>query len=178
MKGKGLKNGRRDAKLTWLVASAWMGLAMSALPAWGQDVIQISGADVTTCSGLFVDDGDIGDPAGGPYTNANYAITICPDNPGDAIAAEFISFQLQTNANPNNNDVLFIYDGNSTAAPLIGAGTGNNFQDVTATASLNNPTGCLTFEFYCINGATAGAIGWAAEVSCVTPCTKIGRAHV
>lgn len=171
MKGKGLKNGRRDAKLTWLVASAWMGLAMSALTAWGQDVIQISGADVTTCSGLFVDDGDIGDPAGGPYTNANYAITICPDNPGDAIAAEFISFQLQTNANPNNNDVLFIYDGNSTAAPLIGAGTGNNFQDVTATASLNNPSGCLTFEFFCVNGATAGAIGWAAEVSCVTPCT-------
>lgn len=137
----------------------------------GQDVYQISDADVTACSGLFVDDGDIGDPAGGPYSATNYSITICPDNPGDAIAAEFISFSLQTNANPNNNDVLYIYDGNSTGAPLIGAGTGNNFQDVTATASLNNPSGCLTFQFVCLNGATAGAIGWAAEISCVTPCT-------
>lgn len=134
-------------------------------------VFQISGPDTTTCAGLFVDDGDIGDPNGGPYSNANYTITICPENPGDAIAAEFISFQLQTNANPNNNDVLFIYDGDSDSAPLIGAGTGNNFQDVTATASLNNPSGCLTFAFYCVNGATGGAIGWAAELSCVTPCT-------
>ncbi len=145
-------------------------LAISALTAQAQ-VFQISDADATTCAGLFVDDGDIADPAGGPYSNANYVITICPETVGDAIAAEFISFQLQTNANPNNNDVLFIYDGNSTAAPLIGAGTGNNFQDVTATASLNNPSGCLTFEFFCLNGATGGAIGWAAELSCVTPCT-------
>lgn len=155
-----LKRGVITGLIAWAVAATGYG-----------QVFQINGGDVTTCGGLFVDDGDIGDPSGGPYTNANYSITICPDNPGDAIAASFISFQLQTNANPNNNDVLLIYDGNSTAAPLIGAGTGNNFQDVTATASLNNPTGCLTFEFFCLNGASSGAIGWAAELSCVTPCT-------
>ena len=152
---------------------AWAGLFASwAFGVAGQTNIQINeGGTVTTCDGFFVDDGDIGDPAGGPYSNNDYVITICPDNPGDAIAAEFLSFQLQTNANPNNNDMLFIYDGDSNGAPLIGVGTGNNFQDVTATASLNNPTGCLTFQFVVNNGATAGAIGWAAQVTCVTPCT-------
>jgi gliding motility-associated-like protein len=135
-------------------------------------VYQINGPDVTACSGLFVDDGDIGDPNGGPYTNADHVITICPDTPGSAIAAEFLAFQLQTNANPNNNDVLLIYDGNSTGAPLIGTGTGNNFLGVTATASINNPSGCLTFQFLCNNNATAGATGWAIELACVTPCTN------
>jgi hypothetical protein len=135
-------------------------------------VYQINGPDVTACSGLFVDDGDIGDPTGGPYTNADHVITICPDTPGSAIAAEFLAFQLQTNANPNNNDVLLIYDGNSTGAPLIGTGTGNNFLGVTATASINNPSGCLTFQFLCNNNATAGATGWAIELACVTPCTN------
>ncbi len=152
-----------------------LGAALGALGAvnlWSQDNIQINaGGTVETCDGFFVDDGDIGDPAGGPYSNNDYVITICPGTPGDAIAAEFLSFQLQTNANPNNNDALYIYDGNSTGAPLIGIGTGNNFLDVTATASLNNPTGCLTFQFVVNNGASAGAIGWAAEVTCVTPCT-------
>lgn len=150
-----------------------LGLSMLvALHVTSQTNIQINeGGEVTTCNGFFVDDGDIGDPAGGPYSNNDFTITICPDNPGDAIAAEFLSFQLQTNANPNNNDMLFIYDGNSTGAPLIGIGTGNNFQDVTATASLNNPTGCLTFQFAVNNGATAGSIGWAAQITCVTPCT-------
>ena len=54
---------------------------------------------------------------------------------------------------------------------MIGQGTGNNFEGVTATASLNNPSGCLTFQFFSNNGATAGATGWAIELSCVTPCS-------
>ncbi|MEY5044088.1 MAG: hypothetical protein RJA19_1315 [Bacteroidota bacterium] len=150
-----------------LLMAGWLGLDGGLLA----QVYPVSGPDVIACSGLFVDDGPIGDPNGGPYSNNDYSITICPETPGAAIAAEFLAFSLQTNANPNNSDVLLIYDGNSTAAPLIGQGTGNNFQGVTATASLNNPTGCLTFQFFCNNGATAGATGWAIELSCVTPCS-------
>lgn len=158
------------AKETALLAT-WVALGLLMTGTTLGQVYQINGPDVTACTGLFVDDGDIGDPNGGPYTNADHVITICPDTPGSAIAAEFLAFQLQTNANPNNNDALLIYDGNSTAAPLIGSGTGNNFLGVTATASLNNPTGCLTFQFFCNNGATSGATGWAIELACVTPCT-------
>ena len=73
--------------------------------------------------------------------------------------------------NPNNNDVLYVYDGEDTSAPLVGAGTGNSFQGISYTASFNNPSGCLTFQFVCNNGATGGDVGWAAYFDCVTPCS-------
>lgn len=165
-----IKGFTRERFWTLTIGFVWA-VAWGGFGGLSAQVFPVSGPDVVACSGLFVDDGPIGDPNGGPYTNADYVITICPETPGAAIAAEFLAFSLQTNANPNNSDVLLIYDGNSTSAPLIGEGTGNNFQGVTATASLNNPTGCLTFQFFCNNGATAGATGWAIELSCVTPCS-------
>ena len=134
-------------------------------------VVQMGEANATLCSGVFIDDGDEGDPNGGPYSNTDYTITICPITPGDAISVTFTSFDLQTNPNPNNNDVLIIYDGNSTADPEIGAGTGNVFLGTTAVASINNPSGCLTFRFLVNNNASGGDIGWVAEIECVTPCT-------
>ena len=137
-----------------------------------QDDIQISiGGTVTACGGYFFDDGDIGDQFGGPYTNNDYTITICPDNPGDAVSVVFLAFELQTNANPNNNDVLYVYDGENTGAEMVGAGTNNSLVGVSFTGSINNPTGCLTFVFNVNNGATAGEIGWVGEIACVTPCT-------
>ena len=134
-------------------------------------VVQMGEADATLCSGVFIDDGDEGDPNGGPYSNTDYTITICPDTPGDAISVTFTVFDLQTNPNPNNSDLLIIYDGNSTADPEIGAGTGNVFLGTTAVASINNPSGCLTFRFIVNNNASGGDIGWVAEIECVTPCT-------
>ena len=127
--------------------------------------INIADGDVTLCTGLFVDDG-----LGGPYTDNNYVITICPDIPGDAVSILFSSFELQTNANPNNNDVLLLYDGNTTGAPLVGAPSGNAMQGISITASEDNPTGCLTFQLIVNNGASAGAAGWEGEISCTTPC--------
>ena len=149
-------------------------LAFSCIAAFAEtqaQVVQMGDGNATTCAGVFIDDGDEGDPNGGPYSNTDYTITICPDTPGDAISVTFTVFDLQTNPNPNNSDVLIIYDGNSTAAPEIGAGTGNVFLGTTAVASINNPTGCLTFRFLVNNNATGGDIGWVAELECVTPCT-------
>ena len=74
-------------------------------------VVQMGEANATLCSGVFIDDGDEGDPNGGPYSNTDYTITICPITPGDAISVTFTSFDLQTNPNPNNNDVLIITTG-------------------------------------------------------------------
>ena len=68
---------------------------------------------MTTPAGLICD----------PYSNQNYTITLCPDVPGDAVQVNFLSFDLQTNANPNNNDVLYAYNGDNTGADLVGAGT-------------------------------------------------------
>ncbi|MDA0912526.1 MAG: PKD domain-containing protein [Bacteroidetes bacterium] len=137
-----------------------------------QEDIQISaGGTVVICDGFFFDDGLLGEVDGGPYTNQDYTITICPETDGDAIQVVFLAFDLQTNANPNNNDVLYVYDGDNTGAEMVGAGTNNSLQGVSFTASTFNPTGCLTFQFFSNNGATAGAAGWVGDISCVTPCT-------
>ena len=139
-----------------------------------QDSYTISGGDISVCGGYFIDDGtDINptDPNGAPYSDQNYTITICPDVPGDAIQVNFIAFDLQTNANPDNNDYLVVYDGDSNGAPAVGVGTGNSFQGVSITGSVDNPSGCLTFSFFVLNGASGGDIGWLAEMACVTPCT-------
>ncbi|MDG2208938.1 MAG: hypothetical protein P8K81_03010, partial [Flavobacteriales bacterium] len=135
------------------------------------DILISTGGTVTACGGYFFDDGDIGDQFGGPYSDNDYSITICPDNPGDAVSVVFLAFELQTNANPNNNDVLYVYDGDNTGAEMVGAGTNNSLVGVSFTGSINNPTGCLTFVFNVNNGATAGEIGWLGEIACVTPCT-------
>lgn len=139
-----------------------------------QESYTISGGDISVCEGYFIDDGtDINptDPNGAPYSDQNYTITICPDVPGDAIQVNFIAFDLQTNANPDNNDYLVVYDGDNTGAPAVGVGTGNSFQGVSITGSVDNPSGCLTFSFFVLNGASGGDIGWLAEMACVTPCT-------
>jgi gliding motility-associated-like protein len=135
------------------------------------DILISTGGTVTACGGYFFDDGDIGDQFGGPYSDNDYSITICPDNPGDAVSVVFLAFELQTNANPNNNDVLYVYDGDNTGAEMVGAGTNNSLVGVSFTGSINNPSGCLTFVFNVNNGATAGEIGWLGEIACVTPCT-------
>ena len=125
----------------------------------------IDNGDVTLCTGTFVDDG-----LAGPYSDNNYVITICPDIPGDAVSVVFTMFDLQTNANPNNNDILLLYDGNTTGAPLVGAPSGNAMEGISITASEDNPTGCLTFQLIVNNGASGGNAGWEGVVGCTTPC--------
>ena len=138
----------------------------------GQEDIQIStGGTVEICDGFFYDDGILGAVDGGPYTDQDYTITICPEVDGDAIQVVFMAFDLQTNANPNNNDVLYVFDGPDTSAEMVGAGSNNSLQGVSFTASTFNPSGCLTFVFNSNNGATAGAAGWVGDINCVTPCT-------
>lgn len=145
-------------------------LAMAGQVVHSQVMIS-DGGTVTTCGDIFYDDQVGADGDGGPYTDNDYILTLCPDVPGTAVSVNFLGFDVQTNANPNNNDVLYVFDGETTGAPMVGAGSGNLFEDMTITASINNPTGCLTFQFVCNNGASGGDIGWAADISCVTPCT-------
>ena len=92
---------------------AFFAVAFVANVAQAQEgiVIPISGGDVTiqcdaTETIYFTDDNSGGTDFQDPYSNQNYTITLCPDVPGDAVQVNFLSFDLQTNANPNNNDVL------------------------------------------------------------------------
>lgn len=133
-----------------------------------QDEVPIQNGTVNTCEGLFTDDG-----GGNAYSADNsYTFTLCPDVPGDVIQVQFAAFNLFTNPDPNLSDYLSIFDGDSPEANSLGSHTGTFLQGLDVTATINNPSGCLTFVFNPNpNGNTSGNFpGWAAIITCTTPC--------
>jgi len=130
--------------------------------AFAQDAIMQDGVTVTQCSGTFYDSGG----ASGSYaSNETTVFTICPENPGQLIQLDFTAFSTQL-----GTDVLTIYNGDSTAADVFGTFDGtNNPGFVGATPS--NTSGCITFEF--VSDASQTTTGWAATISCLTPCQTI-----
>jgi spore germination protein YaaH/PKD repeat protein len=104
------------------------------------------------CSGTIH---DFGGPSKNYYNDEDYTWTISP--PGASqIDVNFTSFSVEV-----GYDTLFIYDGNSTASPLIGSYTGTN-----SPGSFSTTSGDITF-YWKSDGATVGA-GWIADYSCVT----------
>ncbi len=105
---------------------------------------------INTCSGTFYDPGG----AAGNYTNnLNLTQTFC-SNAGNCLSVNFTAFRTQ-----GGNDVLTIYDGPTTAAPIIGT-----FSGTTSPGLVTASSGCLTFTFV-TNGSTVRA-GWTATISC------------
>jgi len=107
---------------------------------------------------------DSGGEFGNYGNNEDIVTTICPQNPGEFIILDFVEFALQLNL-----DTIEIYDGDSTAAPLIDSYTG--FTPFTVSASSSNTTGCLTMRF--TSNDTSPSAGWAADILCATPCQQI-----
>jgi len=116
------------------------------------------------CGGSFLDNNQ-----GGPYNTESYTYTICPDNPGDGIVLEFVLFNL-TSITPQNSDYLSFYDGDNTGANSLGDYTGNSILGLTISATINNPTGCLTMVLTNNTGNASNLSGWEALISCETPC--------
>jgi hypothetical protein len=111
---------------------------------------------INTCGGNFYDSGG----AAGQYTNnQNYTVTFCPSTPGAMLRLNFSAFALE-----NSYDFLYIYNGNSTAAPLLGTYTGTTGPGV---VTANNPSGCITIRF--TSDGSVLANGWAAAISCIIP---------
>lgn len=107
-----------------------------------------------TCSGSFFDQGG----SAGNYTkNVDRSTTFC-SNAGNCLRVSFTSFSTEL-----NDDVLVIYDGNSTAATIIGIYSGTTSPGIVLSSS-----GCLTFRFIADNDNNVSA-GWASTISCV-PC--------
>jgi hypothetical protein len=99
------------------------------------------------------------DPGGlsGNYANgSNYTMTFCTSN-GQNIYAQFSSITLE-----NNWDYLYIYNGPSTASPLIGTYTGGN-----SPGTITGATTCLTFVF--TSDGSINYAGWTATLGCGTP---------
>jgi subtilisin-like proprotein convertase family protein len=118
--------------------------------------------EVTTCSGNFYDSGGLDSN----YSmNQNFVKTFYPGTEGSAIRFEFTSFSTEDQA-----DILYVYDGNSITAPLIGGFTGATLPPVLK-ASGENTSGALTFRF--ISDGSTTMPGWAATISCEVPCQDI-----
>ncbi len=109
---------------------------------------------ITTCNALFYDDGG---PDSNYGNNRNYTMTFLPGTPGGILEAVFENFQTES-----NYDFLYIYDGASTNAPLIGSYSGSsNPSTVTAT----NAEGALTFRFS--SDQSVNGNGWNAFIHCL-----------
>ena len=104
------------------------------------------------CEGTFT---DMGGPMGNYFDDEEYTYTISPQS-AEQIKIIFDEFHVEA-----DYDTLFIYDGETTNAPLINFYTGEHFiQDDTLIAN----SGAMTFRFYS-DGATTRE-GWNARWSC------------
>ena len=83
-------------------------------------------------------------------------MTVRPENHGQKVHVNFLVFRTQPNA-----DVLSIYDGTTSNAPLIGSYSGSELPD-SITAS--NPDGALTFTF--VSSEYVNFFGWVAKLTC------------
>lgn len=130
-------------------------LGIHPLPTQAQTYL-MNTSTVVTCSGTFLDPGGGGDyPLGNTST-----MTFTPATVGQFCSINFTSFDVQ-----QDWDVLYAYDGNSVAAPLIGTFSGTTSPGM-VTASTANATGSLTFKFVSNWWATGPEPGWTATISC------------
>ncbi len=118
---------------------------------------------------------DSGGP-GGEYANNESSTTIlCPDQPGEYIELEFLSFALE-----EGFDFLQVFDGLATTDPPLHPGNGFTGSTLPGTLVSSHPSGCLTAHFTSDGSVTME--GWAAHVNCREPsaCGTIlsGRASV
>ncbi len=102
------------------------------------------------CTGTIY---DMGGPNRNYYNDEDYEYTIAPDG-AQTVTLDFLSFDVEL-----NYDYLYLYDGASSSAPLIGTYTGT---DSPGTVTSTGPT--LTLKFYS-DGATVNP-GWEANWSC------------
>jgi hypothetical protein len=124
------------------------------------------GGTISACGDVFSDSQGPGNGGtGNPYlNNENYTLTICPTPGNSYVNVNFFLWDVGA------GDVLMVYDGNSTAAPLIGVYDTNNAPQQVIANPLINPSGCLTFV-WTSDSAGVGA-GWNSILSCEPACQE------
>lgn len=118
--------------------------------------------DVEACTGYFYDSGG----ANGNFDYAeDYTMTVCSTDPDLFTSITFYDFDI-------GDSDFTIYDGNSTAAPILYAYTGGQEDPGIISATQANTSGCLTVEFSSPFSNWTGDIGpgWFAEINCQYPC--------
>lgn len=129
---------------------------------FSQDVTMQNGSFERCAPNKFYDSGG---PSGAYSSDENLVTTICSPNPDEFIILDFTVFSTQLNV-----DVLTIYDGDDTTAPVIGSFNGAN-NPGTITASPTNLSGCITVQF--VSNSSGTTTGWEADIICAEQCQTI-----
>ncbi|TDT39629.1 CUB-like protein [Maribacter spongiicola] len=111
-----------------------------------------NGTTSNECGKVFLDPGGLGNYS----NNLNVTHTLCPEPGKDYVAVDFTSFDIDS-----GGDFLYVYDGDSTAATLIGQYDNDN---IPSTIASTGGTGCLTFRFASNNNGTGS--GFEADINC------------
>ena len=133
----------------------WLALVVCSA-ANGQ--VLISDGEASACGGVLYDTS--GEGGAGYSPGEDFTLTLCPDD-GSNVFLEWINFELDVTSS------MFIYDGDSDAAPLLAFSGAGSFQDQIHIASSSNPTGCLTLVF---SSGAAGEGIFGAIIGCGQPC--------
>lgn len=106
---------------------------------------------------------DSGGESGNYSSNENFEITLCPTNVNEVLILDFTRFSTQV-----GSDIMTIYDGDSTASPVIG-----NFSGTVSPGRISSThsSGCLTISFS-TNGF-GNTLGWEANIECAEACQTI-----
>ena len=122
------------------------------------------GGTQTVCGADFYDNGGASANYG---ANRNDIITFRSSSPTNT--HQICNFNV---FDVHPSDTLYVYDGTSITAPLIGKyNNGNAHAPFGVRASVFNPSGCLTFRLK-TNASNQGA-GWFATLLCTPQCQNI-----
>ena len=124
------------------------------------------------CGGNFT---DAAGPTANYANNSDSTVTICPITAGDVVTVTFTSFNTEANF-----DGLYVFDGNSIAAPQIASANGaanvpgglaGSFWGtaIPGPFTSTSATGCLTFRFR--SDGSVNNPGWISNVTCALPPT-------
>lgn len=115
---------------------------------------------LNTASGTFTDTGG----SGSNYVNDQRYLTLIQPTNASSVTLNFTSFSLEANW-----DYLYIYDGATTSAPLIGTYTGTS-----SPGTITSSSGSLLIEFRSDCATTAA--GWVANWTSVITNPALGDA--
>ncbi len=144
--------------------------SLTDLSAWSDPITVTTAQIPPVCGGTF---SDLGGSGSNYPDNADSTTTICPSVLGQVVTVIFSSFNTQA-----SNDGLYVYNGNSIAAPQIASanpagtvpgGVAGSFWGTAVPGPFTSSStdGCLTFRFR--SNATTNAAGWTSNVTCTTP---------
>ncbi len=123
--------------------------------------INMTNGTFNQCEGVLYDSGG---NLGNYSSNEDFTLTICPDGGGTSTVLEFMSFVSQG----GGADELTIYNGSTTADPIIGVYSGTQ---TIGTITASNTSGCLTLRFVTNGGVNLA--GFEANILCESPCQDI-----